>query len=47
MKKGRYSEDQMGKILREANKAPVAEIKQHCFCNFGYLSIAVSLLKTT
>lgn len=26
MKKGRYSEDQMVKILREADKAPVAEV---------------------
>lgn len=26
MKKGRYSEDQMVNILREADKAPVAEV---------------------
>lgn len=30
MKKGRYSEDQMVKILREADKAPVSEVaKRH------------------
>ncbi len=30
MKKARYSEDQMVKILREADKAPVAEVaKRH------------------